>query len=139
MTTRTIKLIVFLALLIHGIGHFQGVVASFGVSINKANPSQSWLFKGLSEKSNRIICFVLFIITGITGIITALSFKGILLPDTLWQTFAIVTTFFSTACMIVFPNGFAMFFNKIGAISVNVFVYYSIVFSGNWPTVIFEE
>jgi len=36
MTPKSIKLIAFIILLVHGIGHFQGVVAAFGVKINNA-------------------------------------------------------------------------------------------------------
>ncbi len=138
MTQKTVKLIVFVALLVHGIGHFQGVAAALGAKINKGQPTQSWLLKSLSETSNKTICMVLFLLTGILGILTALSFQQIVFPAT-WQTFATFTAIFSTLCLIFFPNGFAMFFNKIGAISVNLFLWYSVVFGQHWPTVLFED
>ena len=138
MTTNTIKLIAFLALLVHGIGHFQGVIAALGVKINNANPSQSWLLKGTDSSTSRIICFLLFLITGILGILTALSFKGIILPEAAWQPMAVITALLSTICLVLFPNGFALFFNKAGAILVNLFIYYSIIFNQQWPDVIFE-
>jgi hypothetical protein len=47
MTTKTIKLIAFIALLVHGIGHFQGVAAGLGLKINNAVPAQSWLLKSI--------------------------------------------------------------------------------------------
>lgn len=139
MTTKSIKLIVFIVLLVHGIGHFQGVVASLGVKINKAQPAQSWLLKNQNEKVSKTICFILFLAAGLLGILAALSFKGILLPGTMWQSLALVTAFLSTICLVVFPNGFAMFFNKAGAIVVNLIIYYSILFQQNWPAVVFDE
>ncbi len=139
MTIKTVKLIAFILLLVHGIGHLQGVVASFGVKINNSNARISWLLKDLEESVNAKVSFVLFLITAIFGILTALSFKGILISGSLWQSFAIVTAILSTLCLILFPNGFAMFFNKIGAIAVNLIIYYSIVFNQNWPSVFFEE
>ncbi|MCU4162704.1 hypothetical protein [Carboxylicivirga caseinilyticus] len=139
MNSRNIKLIVFLALLIHGIGHFQGVVASLGVKINKADPAKSWLFKDFSERTNKTICFILFLTTGVLGILTALGFKDILVANESWQTLAVITAFLSTTCLIIFPNGFALFFNKVGAIAVNLFIYYSILFAQKWPTEIFQE
>ncbi len=138
MTTKTVKLIVFIALLVHGIGHFQGVAASFGIKINNAQASQSWLLKSLSERTNRSICLVLFLVTGITGILTALGFQQILFPGS-WQLLASITAFLSTLCLIVFPNGFALFFNKIGAIAVNLFLWYSVILGQYWPSVIFED
>jgi len=138
MTTKTVKLIAFVALLVHGIGHFQGVAAGFGIKINNTTPAQSWLLKGFSLKLNKTICLILFLITGIIGILTAIGFKGLILSDT-WQTLAIVTAILSTICLIVFPNSFAMFFNKIGAIAINLIIYYSIAFGQNWPAVLFED
>ena len=138
MTTKTIKLTVFIVLLVHGIGHFQGVAAALGVKINNTNPAQSWLLKGLGSHANKIICLIMFFLTGVLGIVTALSFKGILLAN-IWQILAVATAILSTICFLLFPNGFAMFFNKIGAIGVNLIIYYSIVFSQNWPAVIFED
>lgn len=138
MTTKTIKLIAFITLLVHGIGHFQGVAAGLGLKINNSSPAQSWLFKGFSLQLNKSICLIMFFITGVLGILTALGFNGKMFPD-VWQTLAIATAILSTICLVVFPNGFAMFFNKIGAITVNLFIYYSIVFSQHWPAVLFED
>ena len=139
MTTKTVKLIAFIVLLVHGIGHLQGVVASAGVKINNSNNRISWLLKDLGESVNSKICFILFLLTAVCGILAALSFKGILISGSVWQSLAIITAIFSTLCLILFPNGFAMFFNKIGAIAVNLVIYYSIVFSQNWPAVLFQD
>ncbi len=139
MTQKSIKLIAFIVLLVHGIGHFQGVAAGLGLKINNAAPGSSWLLKNLGEQVNKQICLGLFLITGIMGILTALSFRGILIQHAVWQTLAIATAFFSTCCLVLFPNGFAMFFNKIGAIAVNLFIYYSILFGQHWPPALFED
>ena len=139
MTTKTVKLIAFILLLVHGIGHLQGVVASLGVQINNSNARISWLIKDLGESVNSKVCFVLFLVTAVFGILTAFSFKGILISESVWQSLAIITAISSTLCLVLFPNGFAMFFNKIGAIAVNLMIYYSIAFNQNWPTVLFED
>ena len=138
MTTKTVRLIAFIVLLVHGIGHFQGVAGGLGIKINNSAPGQSWLLKGFSADFNRIICLVLFFITGTIGILAALSFKGILMANA-WQSFATITAILSTICLVAFPNGFAMFFNKAGAILVNLFIYYSIVLNQNWPEALFNE
>jgi hypothetical protein len=138
MTTKTIKLIAFIALLVHGIGHFQGFAAGLGVRINKANTAQSWLLKGFDQKLNRTLCLILFSLTGAIGIITAFSFRGILFAEA-WQSLALSTAVFSTICLILYPNSFAMFFNKVGAIAVNLIIYYSIAFNHNWPAALFED
>jgi hypothetical protein len=139
MNTKTIKLIAFIVLLVHGIGHFQGVVASLGVKINNDKPAVSWLLKDLGSSTNKIICFLLFLCTGLLGIAAAFSLKGILFPESIWQTLALITAFCSTACLILFPNGFAMLFNKVGAIAVNLIIYYSILFHQHWPSALFDD
>jgi hypothetical protein len=138
MEARTVKLIGFILLLVHGIGHFQGVAAGLGLKINDAVPAQSWLLKGLGSQTNSSICLILFLVTGIIGILTALSFWDLLLVGT-WQKLALVTATLSTVCLILFPNAFAMFFNKIGAIGVNLLIYYSILFHQQWPAAWFES
>lgn len=139
MTTKTIKLIVFITLLIHGIGHLQGVVTGAGIKFHSSSSRISWLLKGWGENTNRTLCILLFLITAIAGILTALSFKGILLPPSSWQLFAIVTACISTLCLVLFPNALAMFFNKAGAIVVNLIILYSVLFNGKWPSVLFDD
>jgi hypothetical protein len=139
MSTKTVKLIVFLTLLVHGIGHIQGVVKSLGVKINDSGAPVSWLLKGLGANVNRTICLFLYLATALFGIMAALSFKEILFPADGWQSLALVTGVLSTLCLVLFPNALAMFFNKAGAIAVNLIIYYSILFNGNWPAAAFED
>lgn len=139
MTTKTVKLIAFFALLVHGIGHFQGVAAGLGLKINKSVPENSWIMKGLNEKTARILCLVLFLATGVFGILSALALMNFIISYSAWQDLATATAVLSTLCLVTFPNGFAMFFNKAGAIAVNLLIYYSIIFNQHWPSVIFDE
>ncbi len=139
MSSKTVKLIVFIALLVHGIGHLQGVVGSLGVSFNKSTSYVSWLFKGQTKRTNRIFCFSLYLLTAIFGILAALSFKDLVISSSIWQVLMIITAVLSSISLILFPNALAMFFNKAGAIAVNIITYYSIVFNGNWPAAIFED
>ena len=138
MSARTVKIIAFIVLLVHGIGHLQGVAAASGLKINNKEPAISWLLKDFGRRQNAITCFVLFFITALFGIVAALSLMGILFPTTIWEICAAITAISSTVCLIVFPNGFALIFNLIGAITVNLFVYYSIVFGQHWPSALFD-
>ena len=123
-----------------GLGHFQGVVAGFGIKLHRSLSSQSWLFSHLfGNKTSQIICFILFLITGLFGIATALSFKDIIISVNYWQTLAVLTAILSTLCLVFYWNSFAMFFNKVGAIAVNLLIYYSILLNNQWPTAIFEN
>jgi hypothetical protein len=137
MSTKTIHLIVFLAFLIHGIGHFQGVVSSFGVNIGKSGGYKSWLLKSQSDKTNKTICFILYFLSAVGFLIVAASFKGWLFDASLWKPLAFITAIISVIALIFFWNALAMFFNKAGAIIVNAFCLFSIYLI-KWPASLFD-
>ena len=139
MTTKTVKLLVLITLLVHGIGHIQGVIAGMGVNFTANTSNKSWLFKGMTENTHRILCTALYLGAALTSILAALGFKGILVPETSWQVFALAAAFISTAALVIFPNALAMFFNKLGAIAVNLLIYYSILFNGAFPAAAFDD
>jgi hypothetical protein len=76
MSPKTVKLLAFLALLVHGIGHLQGVVSSTGVKFRSSSSNRSWLLRGLGDQWNKLICLVLYLAAGVLGILAALSFNG---------------------------------------------------------------
>ena len=139
MTVSTIKLIMFLALVVHGVGHLQGVVSSSGVKFRTSTSNTSWLLKGLGVKWNKVICLVLYLAASVLGIFAALSFRGVLGSESEWTSLAICCAIFSTLGLVLFPKALALFFNKAGAIAVNLFIFYSILFNGHWPSAIFED
>jgi len=139
MTTKTIRILVFLTLLVHGIGHIQGVVSSLGVKFKDSSSNVSWLLKGLGANTNHMICLALYLGAAVLGIATALCFKEWLFSACNWQTLALITALISTSSLVIFPNALAMFFNKAGAIAVNLIIYYSILFNGQWPSAAFSD
>jgi len=140
MTAKSIRTIAFIVLLVHGIGHLQGVLAGLGFKMKKTSASYSWFFgKLLGKTVSQVVCFVFYLTAAILGILTALGFAGILLPHDIWQSFALLTAIVSTAALIFFPKGLAMFFNIAGAIAVDIIIFYSILFSAHWPPEVFYE
>ena len=139
MSASTIRLLAFITLLVHGIGHIQGVVGALGVKFHDSSSSTSWLLKDLGQKPNQLICLILYLVAAIFGILTAFSMKDVILASANWQNLALITAIVSSCCLIVFPNSLAMFFNKAGAIAVNLIIYYSILFNGQWPSALFQE
>jgi len=139
MSSSTLKLIGFLALLVHGVGHLQGVVSSSGIKFRTTTSNSSWLLKGLGEKLNRLVCLVLYLAAGVLGIFAALGLRGVLGPEAQWTSMALACAIFSTLGLVLFPKALAMFFNKVGAIAVNLIIFYSILFNGNWPSALFED
>jgi hypothetical protein len=139
MSASTIRLLAFIALLIHGIGHLQGVVGALGVRFHESSSSTSWLLKDLGQKPNQLISLVLYLGAAVFGILTALSMKDMILASANWQTLAVITAIISSFCLILFPKSLAMFFNKAGAIAVNLIIFYSVLFNGQWPSVLFQD
>jgi predicted permease len=139
MSSSTLKLIGFLALLVHGVGHLQGVVTSSGIRFRTTTSNSSWLLKGLGEKWNRLVCLVLYLTAGLLGIFASLGLRGVLGPGSNWTSMALACAIFSTVGLVLFPRALVMFFNKVGAIAVNMIIFYSILFNGNWPAALFEE
>lgn len=139
MSANSVKLIAFLALLVHGIGHLQGAVSSSGVKFRTSTSNSSWLLKGVAEKWNKLICLVLYLAASVLGIFAALSLRGVLGPESQWVSLAMACAIFSTLGLVLFPKALALFFNKAGAIAVNLIIFYSILFNGSWPSAIFED
>jgi len=139
MSANSVKLIAFLALLVHGIGHLQGAVSSSGVKFRTSTSNSSWLLKGVAEKWNKLICLVLYLAASVLGIFAALSLRGVLGPESQWTSLAMACAIFSTLGLVLFPKALALFFNKAGAIAVNLIIFYSILFNGSWPSAIFED
>lgn len=139
MSTSTLKLIVFLAFLVHGVGHLQGVVTSSGVKFRTSTSNTSWLLKGLGVKWNKVICLVLYLAASVLGIFAALGFRGVLGQESPWTSLAIACAIFSSLGLFLFPKALALFFNKAGAIAVNLFIFYSLLFNGHWPSAIFDD
>jgi hypothetical protein len=139
MSSQTVKLITFLALLIHGLGHLQGVVSSAGIRFRGSSSNRSWLFRGLGDRWNRLICLVLYLAAGVLGIFAALGFRGLFGPESQWTSLALACAIFSSMGLFLFPKALAMFFNKAGAIAVNLIIFYSILLNGQWPAAIFEN
>lgn len=139
MSPRSVKLIAFLFLLVHGVGHLQGVVSSSGIKYRSSSSNISWLLKGVAEKWNRLICLILYLAAAVLGIFAALGLRGVLGSESGWASYALTAAVFSTLGLAIFPKALTMFFNKLGAIAVNLIIFYSILFNGNWPAVIFED
>ena len=77
MAPQTIRTFAFFVLLVHGVGHMQGVIAGTGIKLGNALSTHSWLFSDLlGEKATQILALITFSLTAIFGIAAAFSFQG---------------------------------------------------------------
>ncbi len=135
MAKQTITTIVLILFLVHGVGHFQGIVTSLGLRTSRST-SMSWLLKGLGNRTNSILCFILYLLPALGFIAAAMNFRGWVLPQSDWQDLALYSAFISMGGLALFPNALAMLFNKIGALAVNVTTIVSLL-GVYWPEKIF--
>ena len=123
--------IVFIVLLIHGIGHLQGVFISLGLKDFGSWNANSWILKSwFSVDAQRVICLIIFLFTALLTLAGAFSYKGLWLPVDWWNQLILGSAILSTIAMVFYPNAFAMFFNKAGAVVVNLLIFYTLFISG---------
>ena len=135
MSPNSTRFIVFLVLLLHGIGHYMGVVSAMGMKLSRSSSYQSWAFK---DQHARILCFIFFLVPFFGFIGTALSFQDWVLPHYLWTNLGLISAMVSMLGILFFWDALAMLFNKVGAIMVNMFTFITIVWI-HWPAELFFE
>ena len=134
MSTSTLRIIIAIVLIGHGIGHVLGVLAAFGVKLTPTHSAKSWLLTGaLGEMVSRGLAFVIFLAATLGFIAAGLGMFGWLVPESLWQQLAIWASVISLVGLILFINAFPTFFpNWIGANAVNVAVLVLLLLA-HWP------
>ncbi len=133
MSTSTLRYIIISVLIFHGIGHSMGILAAFGVKMSSSSSSNSWLLSNLAgEKVTRIFMILLYASAFLGFICSGLGLAGWLIPAGLWKILVIISSIISLLGMILFWNGLAFLFNKIGAIGVNIAVLISLLWL-HWP------
>ena len=133
MSPSTLRIVFIVVLFTHGIGHYMGILSSFGIKLSQNSSFQSWILGNyLSESALRIAGGVIWAAAFAGFIGAGLGLAGWLVPERLWQPLAIVSAFVSLAGLLLFWNAFAFLFNKIGAIGINLAVLVSLLYL-RWP------
>jgi hypothetical protein len=135
MSPSTLRTIISLVLLVHGIGHIMAFFPALNISSTETWHHRSWLLTSfVGDTASRVISIILFGAAFIGFIAAGLGLIDWLVPHDSWRTLAIVSAVISLVALGLFWNSFASFFpNKIGAIVVNVAVLLGLLIS-NWPT-----
>jgi hypothetical protein len=133
MNPATLRWVVFGVLLVHGIGHIQGVMAGLGVSSTDTWHGRSWLLtNALGESTSRALGLILYAVCTVGFLTAALGVMGWLVPQDLWRTLAVVCAIISSAGLLFYWHSLAALFNKIGAIGVNLAILVALLLL-NWP------
>jgi hypothetical protein len=135
MSGTTLRIIVALVFLVHGVGHFMGIMPALGLATVKGWSSRSRLLTPLlGETASRIISFVLFAAAMVGFLAAALALMGWLVPHDSWRTLAVGSAVVSLIAIALFWNAFvALIPNKLGAIAVDVATLVCLLVL-NWPS-----
>ncbi|MBT8220212.1 MAG: hypothetical protein KJP00_10315 [Bacteroidia bacterium] len=129
--------LIFFILFIHGLGHFQGVMITRSVEEKDHWNANSWLIGDMmNHNAERTICMLLYLVTALSGISSAFSFNGILLPAAAWDQLALMSAVFSCVSIFLYTNGLTTTFNKIAAMIINLAIFYIVIFGKPWINVV---
>ena len=135
MSPTTLRVIIGLVFLVHGIGHVMAFFPVLNISSTEKWHHRSWLLTPIfGDSVSRVINILLFGAAFIGFVGAALGLFGWLVPHELWRTLAVVSAVVSLVALALFWNAFVSLFpNKIGAIAVNIAVLVCLLWL-EWPT-----
>ncbi len=128
------ELVIFVALLVHGIGHAAALATLAliayrpAVSTGHWLAAKSWLFPSLSKSAATATASVFWIASSVIFVVVALSFWGVLLPDG-WRTLGIVAAIISSVGIVLFLRTWPTF-NTVAAMGMNVV---AVILALAWP------
>lgn len=137
MSDQIIKVVVGLALLIHGLGHGGALGALIWIWRNPGTdtggwlPARSWLFPSLPAPAATALASIFWILSLIGFVAAALSFWGILVPGEAWRQLAVASAIVSTLGIALFFGTWPMF-NTLAALAMNIAVLVTQLWLG-WP------
>jgi hypothetical protein len=134
MTGSTLRILIAVILLAHGVGHWMGAATALGFISTDSWNARSWLFTRLfGDSAARGIGLVLWLAALIGFIAAGFALLNWLVPHPWWRTLAVVSAVISMIGIILYWNSFAAIFNKVGAVAVNIAVLVGLLWL-NWPS-----
>ncbi len=134
MADITVELIIFVALLVHGIGHAASlatlVIIAYRPAVSTGHwlAAKSWLLPSFSKRAATVTASGFWIASFVAFVVTALSFWGVLIPD-VWRTLGILAAILSSVGIILFLRTWPTF-NTVAAMGMNVV---AVVLALAWP------
>jgi hypothetical protein len=140
MSAQTLRVIVAVVLIFHGVGHALGVLPAFGVTLGRTHAAGSWLAMGANGAGRgQAIGFALWAIALVGFVSAGFAVLGWLVPQTWWSLLALVSAFVSMVALVFFWWGLPFLFpHKIGAIAVNLAVFICLLWL-RWPSALLGD
>jgi MFS family permease len=133
MSGRKLQWLIALVLLIHAIGHTMGILPAAGYSLSSTWTSHSWLLSGaFGQTAANVLSVAIWLAATVGFLLAALALMGWGVPHAWWRPLAIVSAVVSLLGLFLFWNAFASWFNKAGAILVNVAILFGLLVR-RWP------
>ena len=135
MSDQALRIIVPLALILHGIGHWMGILTATGVIKTDSWNSRSWLLTDpLGDSTTRILALIIWAIVFAGFLAAGAGAWGWSVTEGSWRTIAVACAVLSLVGLFFFWNAFAALFpNKIGAIAINIIALVGILIA-DWPS-----
>ena len=127
MSDQTIRRLVAVVLLLHGLGHGGALGAliwirfRLGDATNGWLAARSWLFHSLPSTTTTTVASTFWVISLIGFVAAAMSFWGILIPGDVWRQLAVASAFVSVIGIVLFFGTWPAF-NTTAALAVNIAV-----------------
>jgi hypothetical protein len=133
MSPQTLRFLIPAVLIVHGVGHTMGILPALGLASTDTWHSRSRLLTPvLGDKAARAISVILWLVAVLGAIGAGLGAFGLPVTQSSWRTLAVVSAIVSLVGLVLFWNAFSAFFNKAGAIGVDVASLVGILML-NWP------
>ncbi|TFH01965.1 MAG: hypothetical protein E4H13_03470 [Calditrichales bacterium] len=139
MPASAVRIIFVFVLILHGVGHFWGILAAFGVQVGATQSANSWIFTDLlGDKAAKGLAILLYLSATVCFIAAGISLQGWALTMRNWQGLAVIAAIISLVALGSFWNGFPYLFpNKIGAILVDGLLLVTLLWL-RWPPELME-
>ena len=138
MSAESIRVLVFGALMIHGLGHGGALGALLWIAFRPGDPTggwqaaRSWLIPALPAASATMVAGSFWVISMLGFVAAALAFWGIVVPGDLWRPLAIGSAVVSLVGIALFFGTWPPF-NTVAALAVNIAVLVGLLWL-RWPS-----
>jgi hypothetical protein len=134
VSSTTVRFVIAIVLIAHGLGHGLGILAATGLKLSRGHSPDSWLLSGLiGHDPARLLGAALWLASLVAFVAAGLALAGWGLPARHWPTLAVVAAVLSLVTLAAFWLGLPFLFpNKVGVILVDVSVLVSVLWL-EWP------
>ena len=136
MSDSTLRVLLAMVLILHGIGHGLGILSTFGLKLSRTQSSHSPILNNLlGDSIANGVGLVLWVVLLVVFVVAGIGLLGYGFTAQ-WQTIAIFASILSLIGLFFYWNAFPLLFpHKIGAIAADIGTIVCLVWL-KWPSII---